>query len=165
MVAEGMTPEQMGKIKYFESMMGDMQQGFDLNNQLNTIKENRKQIGNNPEDTFNEGAFQLDLDKQEDKLREEIQDYHRVNKVGELENYFTFQEDGTMPFAQGASTLAEGLARNEFAQLQSVDNPLQSRKGDEKRAARMNELMLQYPDLAPKYDFMEGGIASLNVKK
>ena len=29
----------------------------------------------------------------------------------------------------------------------------------------MNELMLQYPDLAPGYDFMEGGIASLNVNK
>jgi hypothetical protein len=28
MVAEGMTPEQMGKIKYFESMMSDMQTGF-----------------------------------------------------------------------------------------------------------------------------------------
>ena len=28
MVAEGMTPEQMGKIKYFESMMDDMQTGF-----------------------------------------------------------------------------------------------------------------------------------------
>ena len=172
MVAEGMTPEQMGKIKYFESMMGDMQQGFDLNDQLNTIKENRKQIGNNPEDTFNEGAFQLDLDKQEDKLREEIQDYHRVNKVGELENYFTFQEDGTMPFAQGASTLAEGLRRNELAQLQSVDNPLQSRRGDEKRSARIRELMLQNPDIRnymgsypTNYGFMEGGIASLNVKK
>ena len=65
-------------------MMGDMQQGFDLNDQLNTIKENRKQIGNNPEDTFNEGAFQLDLDKQEDKLREEIQDYHRISLFYEL---------------------------------------------------------------------------------
>jgi len=172
MVAEGMTPEQMGKIKYFESMMGDMQQGFDLDNQLNAIKENRKQIGNNPEDTFNESAFQLDLDKQEDKLREKIQDYHRVNKVGQLENYFTFQEDGTMPFAQGASTLAEGLRRNELAQLQSVDNPLQSRKGDEKRSARIRELMLQNPDvenymssISSNYGFMEGGIASLNVNK
>jgi hypothetical protein len=28
MVAEGMTPEQMGKIKYFESMMSDMQTRF-----------------------------------------------------------------------------------------------------------------------------------------
>ena len=70
-----------------------------------------------------------------------------------------------MPFMEGAATLAEGLAKNEFAQLQSVNNPLEGRLSEEKRAARINELMLQYPDLAPKYDFMEGGIASLNVKK
>ena len=172
MVAEGMTPEQMGKIKYMESMMGDMQQGFDLDNQLNAIKENRKQIGNNPEDYFSEGAFQLDLDKQEDKLREEIQDYHRVNKVGQLENYFTPKEDGTIPFLGGMQTLTEGLRRNELAQLQSVDNPLQSRKGDEKRSARIRELMLQNPDVRnymgsypSNYGFMEGGIASLNVNK
>jgi hypothetical protein len=172
MVAEGMTPEQMGKIKYFESMMSDMQQGFDLDNQLNAITKNRKQIGNNPEDTFSEGAFQLDLDKQENKVRADIQDYNRVNKVGGLENYFTTKEDGTMPFAQGASTLAEGLRRNELAQLQSVDNPLQSRKGDEKRSARIRELMLQNPDVRnymgsypSNYGFMEGGIASLNVNK
>jgi hypothetical protein len=172
MVAEGMTPEQMGKIKYFESMMGDMQKGFDLDSQLNTIKENRKQIGNNPEDTFSEGAFQLDLDKQEDKLREEIQDYNRVNKVGELENYFTFKEDGTMPFAQGASTLEEGLRRNELAQLQSVNNPLEGPISEEKRSARIRELMLQNPDIRnymgsypTNYGFMEGGIASLNVNK
>jgi hypothetical protein len=172
MVAEGMTPEQMGKIKYFESMMSDMQQGFDLDNQLNAITKNRKQIGNNPEDTFSEGAFQLDLDKQENKVRADIQDYNRVNKVGGLENYFTTKEDGTMPFAQGASTLAEGLRRNELAQLQSVDNPLQSRKGDEKRSARIRELILQNPDVRnymgsypSNYGFMKGGIASLNVKK
>ena len=82
-----------------------------------------------------------------------------------LERYFTTKPDGTMPFLQGAETLAEGLAKNEFAQLQSVDNITDSRKGDEKRAARMNELMLEYPELGPKYDFMEGGIASLNVNK
>jgi hypothetical protein len=77
-----------------------------------------------------------------------------------------------MPFAQGASTLAEGLRRNELAQLQSVDNPLQSRKGDEKRSARIRELMLQNPDVRnymgsypSNYGFMEGGIASLNVNK
>ena len=172
MVAEGMTPEQMGKIKYMESMMGDMQQGFDLDNQLNAIKENRKQIGNNSEDTFNEGAFQLDLDKQEDKLREEIQDYNRVNKVGELENYFTPKEDGTIPFLGGMQTLTEGLRRNELAQLQSVNNPLEGPISQKKRSAKIRELMLQNPDVRnymgsypTNYGFMEGGIASLNVNK
>ena len=172
MVAEGMTPEQMGKIKYMESMMGDMQKGFDLDSQLNAITKNRKQIGSNPEDTFSEGAFQLDLDKQEDAVRADIQDYNRVNKVGELENYFSPKEDGTVPFLGGMQTLGEGLRRNELAQLQSVDNPLQSRRGDEKRSTRKRELMLQNPDVRnymgsypTNYGFMEGGIASLNVNK
>ena len=172
MVAEGMTPEQMGKIKYMESMMGDMQKGFDLDSQLNAITKNRKQIGSNSEDTFSEGAFQLDLDKQENKVRADIQDYNRVNKVGELENYFSPKEDGTVPFLGGMQTLGEGLRRNELAQLQSVDNPLQSRRGDEKRSTRKRELMLQNPDVRnymgsypTNYGFMEGGIASLNVNK
>ena len=171
MVAEGMTPEQMGKIKYMESMMGDMQQGFDLDKQLNAITKNRKQIGNNPEDTFNEGAFQLDLDKQEDKVRADIQDYNRVNKVGELENYFSPKEDGTVPFLGGMQTLTEGLRRNELAQLQSVNNPLQSRRGDEKRSARKQELMLKNPDVKnymgpypTNYGFNEGGLAGLMKK-
>jgi len=166
MVAEGMTPEQMGKIKYFDSMMSDMQTG---SSNYNTIKDLEKKIEDNtlnqqvnPE-LFPDQAFQLNT--QLDKVQAENQDYFRTNKVGGLENYFTIKEDGTMPFMQGAETLAEGLAKNEFAQLQSVDNPLQSRRGDEKRSTRMNELMLQYPELGPKYDFMEGGIASLNVKK
>jgi hypothetical protein len=45
MVAEGMTPEQMGKIKYFESMMDDMQTGFsnydNIKNLEKKIEENR----------------------------------------------------------------------------------------------------------------------------
>ena len=173
MVAEGMTPEQMGKIKYFESMMSDMQTGF---KNYDNIKDLEKKIEDNtlneqvnPE-FFPNQAFQLDT--QLDKAQAENQDYFRTNKVGELENYFTTKEDGTMPFAQGASTLAEGLRRNELAQLQSVDNPLQSRKGDEKRSARIRELMLQNPDVRnymgsypSNYGFMEGGIASLNVNK
>ena len=166
MIAEGMTPEQMGKIKYMESMMGDMQTG---SKNYNTIKDLEKKIEDNTLNQqvnpklFPDQAFQLNT--QLDKAQAENQDYFRTNKVGELENYFTPKEDGTIPFLGGMQTLTEGLARNELAQLQSVDNPLQSRKGDEKRAARMNELMLQYPELGPKYDFMEGGIASLNVNK
>jgi hypothetical protein len=44
--------------------------------------------------------------------------------------------------------------------------------GDEKRTARIRELMLQNPDVRnymgpypTNYGFMEGGIASLNVNK
>jgi len=173
MVAEGMTPEQMGKIKYFDSMMSDMQTG---SNNYNTIKDLEKKIEDNTLNQqvnpklFPDQAFQLNT--QLDKAQAENQDYFRTNKVGGLENYFTIKEDGTMPFMQGAATLGEGLRRNELAQLQSVDNPLQSRRGDEKRSARIRELMLQNPDVKnymstqpSNYGFMEGGIASLNVNK
>ena len=53
-----------------------------------------------------------------------------------------------------------------------IGNIYQSRLGDEKRAARKRELMLQNPDVRnymgsypTNYGFMEGGIASLNVNK
>ena len=173
MVAEGMTPEQMGKIKYFESMMDDMQTGF---SNYDNIKDLEKKIEENTlnqkidPQLFSDQAFQLNT--QLDKAQADNQDYFRTNRVGELENYFTPKEDGTIPFVEGSDTLQEGLRRNELAQLQSVDNPLQSRRGDEKRSARIRELMLQNPDVRnymgsypTNYGFMEGGIASLNVKK
>ena len=173
MVAEGMTPEQMGKIKYFESMMDDMQTGFknydNIKNLEKKIEENTLNQQVNPE-FFSDQAFQLET--QLAKAQAENQDYFRTNRVGELENYFTPKKDGTIPFVEGSDTLQEGLRRNELAQLQSVDNPLQSRRGDEKRSARIRELMLQNPDIRnymgsypTNYGFMQGGIASLNVKK
>jgi hypothetical protein len=173
MVAEGMTPEQMGKIKYFESMMDDMQTGF---KNYDVIKDLEKKIEDNTlnqkidPQLFPDQAFQLET--QLAKAQAENQDYFRTNRVGELENYFTPRKDGTIPFVGGSDTLQEGLRRNELAQLQSVDNPLQSRRGDEKRSARIRELMLQNPDIRnymgsypTNYGFMEGGIASLNVNK
>jgi hypothetical protein len=175
MVAEGMTPEQMGKIKYFESMMDDMQKGF---SNYDNIKDLEKKIEDNQtnqaigDNYFPDEAFQLNT--QLDKAQADNQDYFRTNRVGELENYFTLKEDGTTPFAQGASTLEEGLRRNELAQLQNAGTGkiYQSRLGDEKRSARIRELMLQNPDvknymnsISSNYGFMEGGIASLNVKK
>jgi len=173
MVAEGMTSEQMGKIKYFESMMDDMQTGFsnydNIKNLEKKIEENTLNQQVNPQ-LFPDQAFQLET--QLAKAQAENQDYFRTNRVGELENYFTLKEDGTTPFAQGASTLEEGLRRNELAQKQSVNNPLEGPISEKKRSARIRELMLQNPDvknymnsISSNYGFMEGGIASLNVKK
>ena len=156
MMEEGMTPEQMGKIGAMESALGELNTFGSQFKKLDAIQKNRDAINMSPEDTFNKNAFKLDLDRQENEARENIQDFNRTGGPQRLQG---------IDYAGGFENLAEGLARNEFAQLQSVDNPLQSRRGDEKRATRMNELMLQYPDLAPEYDFMEGGIASLNVKK
>ena len=173
MVAEGMTPKQMGKIKYFESMMDDMQTGF---KNYDVIKDLEKKIEENTlnqkidPQLFPDQAFQLNTLL--DKAQADNQDYFRTNKVGELENYFTPRKDGTIPFVEGSDTLQEGLRRNELAQLQSVNNPLAGKLSDEKRSARIRELMLQNPDVRnymgsypTNYGFMEGGIASLNVNK
>ena len=173
MVAEGMTPEQMGKIKYFESMMDDMQTGF---KNYDVIKDLEKKIEDNTlnqqvdPQLFPDQAFQLNTLL--DKAQADNQDYFRTNRVGELENYFTPRKDGTIPFVEGSDTLQEGLRRNELAQLQSVNNPLEGPISQEKRSARIRELMLQNPDIRNymgsypiNYGFMEGGIASLNVNK
>ena len=175
MVAEGMTPEQMGKIKYFESMMDDMQTGF---KNYDVIKDLEKKIKDNTlnqqvdPQLFPDQAFQLNT--QLNKAQADNQDYFRTNKVGELENYFTPKKDGTIPFVEGSDTLQEGLRRNELAQLKDagIGNIYQSKLGDEKRSARIRELMLQNPDVRnymgpypTNYGFMEGGIASLNVNK
>ena len=163
MIEEGMTPEQMGKIGAMESALDELNTFGSQFNKLDAIQKNRDAISMSPEDTFNEGAFQLDLDKQEDAVRENIQDFNRTGGPQRLQN---------IDYAGGFENLAEGLRRNELAQLQSVDNPLQSRRGDEKRSARIQELMLQNPDIRnymgsypTNYGFMGGGIASLNVNK
>ena len=175
MVAEGMTPEQMGKIKYFESMMDDMQTGFsnydNIKDLEKKIEENTLNQQVNPE-FFSDQSFQLNTLL--DKAKADNQDYFRTNRVGELENYFTPRKDGTIPFVEGSDTLQEGLRRNELAQLKDagIGNIYQSKLGDEKRSARIRELMLQNPDVRnymgpypTNYGFMEGGIASLNVNK
>ena len=163
MMEEGMTPEQMGKIGAMESALGELNTFGSQFKKLDAIQKNRDAISMSPEDTFNKNAFQLDLDKQENEARENIQDFNRTGGPQRLQN---------IDYAGGFENLAEGLRRNELAQLQSVDNPLQSRKGDEKRAARKRELMLQNPNVRnymgsypTNYGFMEGGIASLNVNK
>ena len=188
MVAEGMTPEQMGKIKYFESMMSDMQTGF---SNYDNIKDLKKKIEDNtlnqqvnPE-LFPDQAFQLNT--QLDKAQANNQDYFRTNKVGELENYFTPKEDGTVPYLEGAEALKKATLMAKGDQLKNV-NP-SSPKGIERlnkkiienqydlykmnNPTKINEFGQMFMDATPgeqsyfmgRTDFMEGGIASLNVNK
>ena len=171
----GVTDEDIGKMQYFKESLKDMGVGF---KNYNAIKDIEKKIEENTlnqkidPQLFPDQSFQLNT--QLDKAQADNQDYFRTNKVGELENYFTPKEDGTIPFVEGSDTLQEGLRRNELAQLQDagIGKLYQSQRGDEKRAARKRELMLQNPDVRnymgsypTNYGFMEGGIASLNVKK
>ena len=153
MIEEGMTSEQMGKIGAMESALDELNTFGSQFDKLGTIQKNREAMDMSPEDTFSENAFQLDLDRQEDEVRENIQDFNRTGGPQRLQG---------IDYAGGFENLAEGLRRNELAQLQSVNNPLEGRLSKEKRDARIQELMLQSPN---KYDFMEGGIVSLNVKK
>ena len=135
MIEEGMTPEQMGKIGAMESTFDRINYGNSLLNKINTIKNNRDLISMNPEDAFNEKALQSSLDKKEDETRTNLREFYRgdTNFGADIEG--------------GVDALTEGLRRNELAQLQSVDNIFQSRKGDKNRAARKRELMLQNPDI------------------
>jgi hypothetical protein len=163
MIEEGMTPEQMGKIGAMESALEELNTFGSQFNKLAAIQKNRDAISMSPEDTFSEGAFQLDLDRQENEARKNIQDFNRSGGPQRLQN---------IDYAGGFENLAEGLRRNELAQLQSVNNPLEGPISKEKRSARIRELMLQNPDVRnymgpypTNYGFKEGGIASLNVKK
>jgi len=135
MIEEGMTPEQMGKIGAMESTFDRINYGNSLLNKIDTIKNNRDLISMNPEDAFNEKALQSSLDKKEDETRTNLREFYRgdTNFGADIEG--------------GVDALTEGLRRNELAQLQSVDNIFQSRKGDKNRAARKRELMLQNPDI------------------
>jgi hypothetical protein len=159
MIEEGMTPEQMGKIGAMESALEELNTFGSQFNKLAAIQKNRDAISMSPEDTFSEGAFQLDLDRQENEARKNIQDFNRSGGPQRLQN---------IDYAGGFENLAEGLRRNELAQLQSVNNPLEGRLSEEKRSARIRELMLQNPDVRnymgpypTNYGFKEGGIASI----
>ena len=156
MIEEGMTPEQMGKIGAMESTFDRINYGNSLLNKIDTIKNNRNLISMNPEDAFNEKALQSSLDKKEDETRTNLREFYRgdTNFGADIEG--------------GQEALAEGLRRNELAQLQSVDNIFQSRKGDDYRTARKRKLMLQNPDILnymgpypTTLGFAGGGIAKI----
>ena len=157
MIEEGMTSEQMGKIGAMESTFDRINYGNSLLNKIDTIKNNRDLISMNPEDAFNEKAIQSNLDKKENEVRTNLREFYRgdTNFGADIEG--------------GQEALAEGLRRNELAQLQSVDNIFQSEKGDDYRTARKRELMLQNPDILnymgpypTTLGFAGGGIAGLS---
>jgi hypothetical protein len=184
----GVTDEDIGKMQYFNSMMSDMQKGFqnydDITNLKQKITDNETNKAIDPE-FFSDQAFQLNT--QLDKAQADNQDYFRTNKVGELENYFTPKEDGTVPYLEGAEALKKATLMAKGDQLKNV-NP-SSPKGIERlnkkiienqydlykmnNPTKINEFGQMFMDATPgeqsyfmgRTDFMEGGIASLNVKK
>ncbi len=179
---------EIGKMLNFKANLDDMKTGFDLYNKLGTIQKNRDAISMSPEDTFSEGAFQLDLDKQEDAVRADIQDYNRTGTPQRVTDYLL--SDAA---AAGADATKKAALLAEQDQLQDAGTGklYQSPKGDEKRLNRLSELKYELekmynpttPDPFKEYfmdlpkgeqstimsygypRYMEGGIASLNVNK
>jgi hypothetical protein len=177
--------EEIGKMQYFKENLKDMGTGFDLYNKLGAIQKNRDSM-RNPEDAFSEGAFQLDLDKQEDAVRADIQDYNRTGTPNRVTDYLLSPKA-----TEGADALAKAGLLVEQDQLQDAGTGkfYQSPRGDKKRLDRLSDLKYQlekmynptkinefgqmFMDATPgeqsyfmgRTDFMEGGIASLNVNK
>jgi len=157
MIEEGMTPEQMGKIGNLESQSDRIIYGNTLLQKIEDAKQG--QLDEMSEDSdFSYLPNRTDeFKKQEDDARTNLREFYRG-----ITN-FTADKEG------GQKALAEGLRRNELAQLQSVDNIFQSKKGDLNRAQRKRELMLQNPDILnymgpypTTLGFAGGGIAGLS---
>ena len=174
---------EIGKMLNFKTNLDDMKRGFDLYNKLGAITENKKQIGSNPEDAFNEGAFQLDLDKQEDAVRADIQDFNRTNTPNKVTDYLLsdkakegadatayanllVKEDQLKNAGTGdvLPKVDQGIARNLKQTKYDIDNLLNPKKLDE-----FGEYFISKPKSEQSYimglGYNEGGIASLNVKK
>jgi len=177
--------EEIGKMQYFKENLKDMGKGFNLFNQLKEIEDRQEtERGGTQSDLFSENAFQLDAAK--DKIQADIQDYNRTGTPNRVTNYLLSPEA-----TAGADALAKAGLLVEQDQLQDAGTGkfYQSPKGDKKRLDRLNELKYDiekmynptkinefgqmFIDATPgeqsyfmgRTDFMEGGIASLNVKK
>ena len=175
---------EIGKMLNFKTNLDDMKRGFDLYNKLGAITENKKQIGSNPEDAFNENAFQLDLDKQEDAVRADIQDFNRTNTPNKVTDYLLsdkakeganatayanllVKEDQLKNAGTGDALpkVDQGIARNLKQTQYDIDNLLNPKKLDEFGQMFINATPGEQSYFMGRTDFMEGGIASLNVKK
>ena len=178
--------EEIGKMQYFKEQLKDMGRGFDLYNKLGTIQKNRDAISMSPEDAFSEGAFQLDFDKQEDAAQADIRDYVKTGTPQRITDYL-FSDAATA--GADAAKKAGLLVRQDQLQDAGTGKFYQSPRGDEKRKkeaadikfqleqmynpTKINEFGQMFMDATPgeqsyfmgRTDFMEGGIASLNVKK
>jgi len=164
MIEEGMTSEQMGKIGNLESQSDRIIYGNSLLNKIKDAKQGQlDEMSNDPSIDYLPNRTD-EFKKQEDDARTNLREFYRGD------TNFTADQEG----AQKA--LAEGLRRNELAQLRSVDNIFQSRKGDFNRNARISDLMLekkreamQNPDVLnymgqypTTLGFAGGGIAGLS---
>ena len=138
MIEEGMTKEQMGKIAAYEGALKEEDRILNVFDKLDTAKQGQLDEMSESSDFSYLPNRTKEFKKQEDEARADLRD---IGKTGAIDKVLSVDAQG------GVDALTEGLRRNELAQLQSVDNIFQSRKGDLNRAARKRELMLQNPDI------------------
>jgi hypothetical protein len=174
------TEEDIGKMQAFKSALMEISNLNEQFGKLDTIQKNREALEMSPEDSaFNKGAFQLD--KEEDLVRQNIQDFYRSGGQQRLES---------VDYGEGAKQLLRGNLLAEQDQLYDagIGKFYQAPKGDEKRIKRLNEIRYQLDKLQnpPQYDefgeyfmsrppseqsylmglgYSEGGIATLKNKK
>ena len=179
----GFTDEDINKMLVFKSKLKDMETGFsnysDLININEKIKENteRQNIGSG---FFPDEAFQLEAEK--DRIQADIRDYNKVGTPRSVTDYM-YSDKAT----EGGDALARGTLLAKENQLLGV-NPT-SKRGIENLEkdlidTRFNLEQMYNPPKLTKFgqafidatpgeqsyfmgrtDFMEGGIASLNVNK
>ena len=137
MIEEGMTKEQMNKIAAYEGALKEEDRILNVFDRLDAAKQGQLDEMSGSDFSYLPNRTK-EFKKQEDKARADLRD---IGKTGAIDKVLSVDAQG------GVDALTEGLRRNELAQLQSVDNIFQSRKGDLNRAARKRELMLQNPDI------------------
>jgi len=179
----GFTDEDINKMLVFKSKLKDMETGFsnysDLININKKIEENTKNQQVNPE-LFPDQAFQLEAEK--DRIQADIRDYNKVGTPRNVTDYM-YSDKAT----EGGDALARGTLLAKESQL--LDAYRSSPKGIENLKkdlidTRFNLEQMYNPPKLTKFgqafidatpgeqsyfmgrtDFMEGGIASLNVNK
>jgi len=189
----GVTDEDIGKMQYFKESLKDMGVGFKNYNAIKDIEkkieENTLNEQVNPE-FFPNQAFQLDT--QLDKAQAENQDYFRTNTDDRVSNYLMSDAAGEGAEALQKSNLMakqdqlnnayrsslkgiESLKKEKSDiayDLYRMNNPTKPTGYEVFSPAQMSYIMSNIKDepdnnygLFGPAELMEGGIASLNVKK
>jgi len=189
----GVTDEDIGKMQYFKESLKDMGVGFKNYNAIKDIEkkieENTLNEQVNPE-FFPDRAFQLDT--QLDKAQAENQDYFRTNTGDRVSNYLMSDAAGEGAEALKKSNLMakqdqlnnayrsslkgiESLKKEKSDiayDLYRMNNPTKPTGYEVFSPAQMSYIMSNIKDepdnnygLFGPAELMEGGIASLNVKK
>jgi len=187
----GVTDEDIGKMQYFKESLKDMGVGFKNYNAIKDIeaRQQAEKEGTN-KDLFSENAFELEAEK--NKLQADNQDYFRTNTGNRVSNYLMSDAAAEGAEAlQKSNLMAEQDQLNDAYrsslkgieslkkeksdiayELSKMNNPTKPTGYEVFNPAQMSYIMSNIKDepdnnygLFGPAELMEGGIASLNVKK